>query len=167
MDKELDKLKKEPVSAEELQSVKNRYLASAYRQLTSNFLVMIRYGVADGTADWRMADRIDDAVQTITAADVQRVANTYFAKENRAVAIWTRKGGSEPEDPALAGMSAQAKGMIKQMLGRIDSATDSAQLQTMLGRLDSMSGQLPPEMKPAIDYIRTKCEARMQQLDKK
>jgi predicted Zn-dependent peptidase len=167
VDKELDKLKKEPVPADELQSVKNRYLASAYRQLTSNFSVLIRYGIADGTADWRMADKIADAVQAITAADVQRVANQYFTKENRAVAIWTRKGGSEPEDPALAGMSDQAKGMVKQMLGRISSATDSAQLQTMLGRLDSMSGQLPPEMKPAIDYVRAKCEARMQQLDKK
>jgi predicted Zn-dependent peptidase len=167
VDKELDKLKQEPVPADELQSVKNRYLASSYRQLTSNFSVLIRYGIADGTADWRMADKIADAVQTITPADVQRVVNQYFTKENRAVAIWTRKGGSEPEDPALAGMPDQAKGMVKQMLGRINSATDSAQLQAMLGRLDSMSGQLPPEMKPAIDYVRAKCEARMQQLDKK
>src|SRR5207247_494535 len=63
VDRELDKLKKEPVPADELQSVKNRYLASTYRQLTSNFSVMFRYGVADGTADWRMADKIAAAVQ--------------------------------------------------------------------------------------------------------
>ena len=39
---------------DELQSVKNRYLAGAYRQLTSNFSVMIRYGVARrARANWR------------------------------------------------------------------------------------------------------------------
>jgi predicted Zn-dependent peptidase len=167
VDKELDKLRKEPVPADELQSVKNRYLAGAYRQLTSNFSVMIRYGVADGTAEWRMADRIDDAVQTIAPADIQRVANQYFNKENRAVAIWTRKAGSAPEDPALAGLPASAKPMVQQMLGRIDSATDAAQIQQMLARLDQMSAQIPPEMKPAIDFVRAKAEARMAQLNKK
>jgi len=167
VDAEIDRLKKTAVPPEELQSVKNRYLASAYRQLTSNFLVMIRYGVAEGTADWRMADKLDDAVQAITAADVQRVAETYFTRENRAVAIWTRKGGAAPEDPALAALPAEAKPMVKQMLSRIEAATDAAQIQQMLGRLDQMGGQAPPEMKPALDYIRARAEARLQQLNQK
>ncbi len=167
VDAELDKLKKTAVPAEELQSVKNRYLASAYRQLTSNFLVMIRYGVAEGTANWRMADQLDDAVQAVTAADVQRVADSYFTKENRAVAIWTRKGGAPPEDPALAALPAESRPMVKQMLGRIEAATDAAQIQQMLARLDQMGGQAPPEMKPALDYIRARAEARLQQLNQK
>jgi len=167
VDAELARLRKEPVPADELQSVKNRYLASAYRQLTSNFSVMIRYGFADGTADWRRADAVDDAVQTVTAADVQRVANTYFTKENRAVAIWTRKADAAPEDPAIAALPAEAKPMVKQMLGRIDSATDAAQVQQVLGRLDQMSAQIPPEMKPAIDYVRAKAEERIVELNKK
>ncbi len=167
VDVELERLKQEPVPADELQSVKNRYLASAYRQLTSNFSVMIRYGYADGTADWRMADKLDEAVQAVTAAKVQRVASTYFTKENRAVAIWTRTGGGAPEDPALAALPADAKPMVKQMLGRIDAATDAAQVQQLLGRLDQMGSQSPPEMKPAIDYVRARAEARIQQLTKK
>ena len=167
IDAELDRLKATPIGDEELQSVKNRYLASAYRQLTSNFLVMIRYGVADGTANWRMADQVDDAVQKVTAADVQKVAQTYFTKENRAVAIWTRKGGSAPEDPALAALPAEAKPMVKQMLSRIDSATDPAQLQQMLTRLDQMGGQAPAEMKPALDLVRSRAEAKIQQLNHK
>jgi predicted Zn-dependent peptidase len=167
IDAELDRLKTTPIGDEELQSVKNRYLASAYRQLTSNFSVMIRYGVADGTANWRMADQVDDAVQKVTAADVQKVAQTYFTKENRAVAIWTRKGGSAPEDPALAALPAEAKPMVKQMLSRIDSATDPAQLQQMLTRLDQMGGQAPAEMKPALDLVRSRAEAKIQQLNHK
>ena len=164
---EIDKLKKTPLPDEELQSVKNRYLAGAYRQLTSNFSIMIRYGVADGTADWKMADQVDDAVQKVTAAEVQKVAETYFTKENRAVAIWTRKGGSAPEDPALAALPAEAKPMVKQMLSRIDAATDPAQLQQMLTRLEQMGGQTPPEMKPALDLVRTRAEAKLAQLNHK
>lgn len=167
IDTELDRLKKTPMPDDELQSVKNRYLAGAYRQLTSNFSVMIRYGVAEGTANWKMADQVDAAVQKVTAADVQKVAETYFTKENRAVAIWTRKGGSAPEDPALAALPAEAKPMVKQMLSRIDSATDPAQIQQMLTRLDQMGGQAPPEMKPALDLVRTRAEARLQQLNHK
>jgi len=167
IDAELTRLQKEPVPTDEMQSVKNRYLAAAYRQLSSNFSVMIRYGVADGTASWRRADEVDDAVQTVTPADVQRVATTYFTKENRAVAIWTRKAGGAPEDPALASLPAEAKPMVRGMLDRIGKATDAAQIQQMLGRLDQMSGQVPPEMKPAIDYVRAKAEARIGELNVK
>ena len=164
---ELDRLKTTPIPDQELQSVKNRYLAGAYRQLTSNFSVMIRYGLAEGTANWRMADQVDDAVQKVTAADVQKVAQAYFTKENRAVAIWTRKGGTAPEDPALASLPAEARPMVKQMLSRIDSATDPAQIQQMLTRLDQMGGQSPPEMKPALDLVRSRAEAKIQQLNHK
>ncbi len=167
VDAEIERLKRTPVPADELQSVKNRYLASAYRQLTSNFSVMIRYALAEGLADWRMADRLDEAVQAVSAADVQRVADAYFTRENRAVAIWTRKGGAAPEDPALAALPAEAKPMVQQMLSRIQAATDPAQIQQMLGRLEQMGGQAPPEMKPALDYIRARAEARLQQLNQK
>jgi predicted Zn-dependent peptidase len=167
VDAELDRLKQTAVPAEELQSVKNRYLASAYRQLTSNFSVMIRYGVAEGTADWRMADQLDAAVQLVTADDVKRVAGTYFTKENRAVAIWTRKGGAAPEDPAVAALPAESRPLVRQMLTRIETATDPAQIQQMLGRLDQMGGQAPPEMKPALDLVRARAEARLQQLNQK
>jgi len=167
IDAEIERIKREPVPAQELQSVKNRYLTSAYRQLGTNFFVMIRYGLAEGTAEWRMADQLDEEVQAVSAADVRRVAETYFTKENRAVAIWTRKGGTAPEDPALAALPAEAKPMVKQMLGRIEAATDATQIQQMLSRLDQMGGQAPPEMKPALDYVRAKAEARLQQLGEK
>jgi predicted Zn-dependent peptidase len=163
---EIEKLQKDPVTADELQMAKNRYLTMAYRQLTSNFLITVRYGVADGLGSWRDADRVDREVQEVTAADVQRVARAYFTPENRAVAIWTRKGGTAPEDPALAGLPPQAKGMVKQFVGRLEATTDAAQIQQMLSRLDAMSGQMPPEMKPALDYMRAKAQARLDQLSK-
>jgi len=161
---EIEKLQKEPVSAEELQKVKNRYLAAAYRSISSNFQLMLRYAAAEGRGSWRDADRIDEAVQAVTAADVQRVAQSYFTKENRAVAIWTRKPGAGTEDPELAALPAEARGMVKSAVARLQSMTDPAQVQQMLGRLEQMGGQMPAEMKPALDYIRARAQARLDQL---
>jgi predicted Zn-dependent peptidase len=161
---ELERLQREPATAEELQSAKNRYLASAYRQLTNNFTVMLRYAVSEGLGGWREVDRLEKQVQQVTTDDVQRVAKAYFNKENRAVAIWTRKSGSEPEDPLIAGLPAQAKGMVKQALSRISAAKDASQLQQMLGQVDQMSSQTPPEWKPAIDLIKSRAQARLTEL---
>jgi predicted Zn-dependent peptidase len=163
--KEVEKLQKEPVPADELQSVKNRYLADTYRQLTSNFQVMVRYGIAEGRGTWRDFDRIDQEALTVTAADVQRVAQKYFVKENRAVAIWTRKQGTVAEDPVVAALPDQAKGMVKQMLAQIKTSTDKDKLQQMITRLDAMAGQVPPEMKPAMDYVKTQAQQRIDQLN--
>jgi predicted Zn-dependent peptidase len=161
---EVDKLAKESVTSDELQSAKNRYLTSTFRQLTSNFQVMVRLGTADGRGTWQDADRIDREVLGVTAADVQRVAQTYFTKENRAIAIWTRKAGASPEDPALAALDPQAKARFKQMLSRIQGAKDPAQLQQMQSRLDQMGAQMPAEMKPALEYVRTKLQSRLTEL---
>ena len=161
---EIEKLQKEPVPADELQRAKNRYLASAYRQISSTFQLLFRYAVAEGLGSWRDADRIDREVQAVTAADLQRVAGQYLTRERRAVAIWTRKGGGAPEDPALAALPAEARAMAKQFASRLDGMTEPAQVQRMLERLDAMGGQAPPEMKPALDYVRAKAQAKLAQL---
>lgn len=162
--REIERLQKEPVGAEELQKVKNRYLAASYRQISSNTQLLFRYAVADGRGTWQDADRIDEAVQGVTAADIQRVAQAYFQRENRAVAVWSRKGGGEPVDPALAALPPEAQKMAKSLVARVAAAPDAASVQKILERLDQMGGQAPPEMKPALDYVRAKAQARLSQL---
>jgi len=161
---ELDKLQREPVPAEELQGVKNRYLASSYRQLDSNYFLMIRYGRAEATSSWRDAEADDRAVQLVTAEDVQRVAKAYFTKENRAVAVWTRKAGGEAEDPALAALPPEARPMIMGSLARLQAMTEVAQVQAYIGRLDERAGGMPPELKGAMDFLRAKAQARLAEL---
>jgi predicted Zn-dependent peptidase len=161
---EVEKLQKEPVSADELQSARNRYLANTYRQLTSSQIVMFRYAVADGRGTWSDQERIEKATQAVTAGDLQRVANQYFTKENRAVAIWTRKGGTAPADAALAALPPESRQMVEQLLPRIAAAKDPAQLEQMLARMDQMAAQAPPEAKGAMDYVRTKIQARIEEL---
>ncbi|HPF69551.1 MAG TPA: pitrilysin family protein [Candidatus Krumholzibacteria bacterium] len=163
---EIAKLQNEPVGDAELQAVKNRYLTRTWRMLDGNFFQMIRYGSAEALGSWRDADRIDAAIQQVSAADVQRVAREYFAKENRAVAVWTRLASAEPEDPALAGLDPRAKQMVQRSLSRLDGMTSADEVNQMLGRLDEMGGRMPPEMKPALDYVRTKAQEKLAALQK-
>src|SRR5439155_78421 len=91
---EIDRLKTTDVPAEELQKVKNNFATAEYRRLSSNFPVLIQLIQSDGRGNWREVNESGLKIQAVTAADVRRVANRYFTKENRAVAIYTRKAGA-------------------------------------------------------------------------
>jgi len=95
----IEKLKKEDVPAEELQKVKNNFAASEYRRLSSNFPIMMHLIFNDGYGDWHEVNEGAAKIQAVTAADVKRVANKYLTKENRTVAIYTRKTGATEEKP--------------------------------------------------------------------
>ncbi len=88
---ELDKLKAQEVPAEELQKVKNNFAAGEYRKLSSNSPILMQLLHYDGEGDWREINEAGAKIQAVTAADVKRVVNLYFTKENRAVAVYTRK----------------------------------------------------------------------------
>ncbi|HLP75850.1 MAG TPA: pitrilysin family protein [Candidatus Paceibacterota bacterium] len=90
----LEKLKTEEVPAEELQKVKNNFAAAEYRRLSANYPILMHLIQNDGEGDWREINNAGPKIQAVTAADVKRVANEYFSKENRSVAIYTRKAGT-------------------------------------------------------------------------
>ena len=50
----------------------------------------------DGHGNWREINEANAKIQAVTAADLKRVANEYFTKENRAVATYTRKKSNSP-----------------------------------------------------------------------
>jgi predicted Zn-dependent peptidase len=81
----------EPVPDEELQKVKNQFAANDYRRLTSNPDILFQIINAAGLGDWREVNEAGPQHQAVTAADIRRVVATYFTKNNRAVAIFTRK----------------------------------------------------------------------------
>jgi zinc protease len=95
----IERLKKEDVPAEELQKVKNNFAAGEFRKLTSNFQIMMQLIFNDGFGDWKEVNEAAPKIQAVTAADVKRVANRYFAKENRTAAVYTRKAGAGPAVP--------------------------------------------------------------------
>lgn len=86
--KELEKIQKEGITEKELQKVKNQMLIDLYNQLEtingkSNNLGT--YEVYFG--DYRKMFDAPKEYNKVTAADIKRVANTYFKKSNRTVGV--------------------------------------------------------------------------------
>ena len=85
---EIDKLKTEPVSPEELAKAKTRSRASLIRQLASNSGLAAQltfYEVVTG--DWRNLFKQLDEIDKVTAEDIQQVAKKYFTTKNQTVGI--------------------------------------------------------------------------------
>ena len=91
----IEKLKQQEVPPDELQKVKNNFAAAEYRRLSSNFAILMQLMLNDGEGDWQEVNAGGPKLQAVTAADVKRVANKYFTRETRTVAIYNRTPGSE------------------------------------------------------------------------
>jgi predicted Zn-dependent peptidase len=88
MMEEIEKLKTEPVSAEELQGVKNRARSQLVQLLGSNMSMAMQlasYQVLTG--DWRNLFRYLDDLNSVKPEDVQRVARATFTDKNRTVGV--------------------------------------------------------------------------------
>jgi predicted Zn-dependent peptidase len=91
---EIDRLKKEDISDDELKMIKTRAKANLIRSLgenegLANYLAtyQTRYG------DWRELFRSVDRIDKVTKADVRRVANATFNDTNRTVGVIETVGG--------------------------------------------------------------------------
>lgn len=84
--KEIEKLKTQPVSDQELERVKTQARAGVLRSLDSNMgmaQLLLEYEVKTGS--WRNLFKQLEAIAQVTPADVQRVADKTFTPENRTV----------------------------------------------------------------------------------
>ncbi|MFN3413692.1 MAG: M16 family metallopeptidase, partial [Thermoanaerobaculum sp.] len=160
---ELDRLAQEPVGESELQKVKNQQLANSFRRLQTNFFLMLQLALYDSFGNWRFINEAPAKVQAVTAQDIQAVAARTFTKENRNVAIYVRKAGTS-EDPELAALPAELKGMVKQQLAQIEKMKDAEKLGVAIAQMQQMAAKVPPQMKPALDFLLKKMEQRLAQL---
>jgi len=88
---ELERIQREPPNDYELQRVRNQVQASAIQRLQDNFGLAFQLSNSEALwYDWRQTFRLQSALARVTAADVQRVARTYFARTNRTVATLVR-----------------------------------------------------------------------------
>jgi predicted Zn-dependent peptidase len=84
--KELELLKSEPVSQEELDRVKTQAKAGILRGLNSTLGMAQSLAEYDAkTGDWRNLFRELDAIAAVTVEDIQRVAQKTFIPENMTV----------------------------------------------------------------------------------
>ncbi|HEY3973010.1 MAG TPA: pitrilysin family protein [Candidatus Sulfotelmatobacter sp.] len=94
---EIEKLKKEDISDDELKMIKTRSKANLIRGLAENeglatqlATYQTRYG------DWRELFRSVDRIDKVSKADIRRIANEIFVDTNRTVGVIETGGGGAP-----------------------------------------------------------------------
>lgn len=92
---ELEKLKVEDVTESELQKAKNIILTQMIFLRDSPFGVVSALGESEAVADWKLYANLPKMVEAVTAADIRRVANTYFTEDNRTVGWFIPKEESQ------------------------------------------------------------------------
>jgi predicted Zn-dependent peptidase len=105
---EIDRLKKEDITDEELKMIKTRSKANLIRGLADNeglatqlATYQTRYG------DWRELFRSVDRIDQVTKADIRRVANQVFVDTNRTVGYIENSGRGGGSAEAEQGNSSQ------------------------------------------------------------
>ncbi len=161
---EVERLKTEPVTAHELQKVKNQSLANSFRRLRSNFGLMLQLLIYDAEGDWHYLNDAYQKVQAVTPEDVQRVATAYFPSDGLDALWYSRKVGTS-EDPELAALSPQARDYAKRMLAQITKMTDPVKLRQGLQQIKAQAGQAPEEYRAALLVIASRTEARIAELE--
>jgi len=92
IDEEIERLKKEPVSAEELEKTRNRLRADYIRGLDSNEGLADKLSYfASMTGDFRYLTTYLEKIEKITAVDIRLAAQKYLNVENRTVAALIQK----------------------------------------------------------------------------
>ncbi len=102
---EIERLKNEDITDEELQMVKTRAKASLIRSLGSNSGLAAQLAIYQARFnDWRELFRQVDKIDKVTKADIRRVANQTFVENNRTVGVIesTRMAGRRPQPGAPA-----------------------------------------------------------------
>ncbi len=96
---EIEKLKAAPVSDKELQRAQNLVEASFTYGQDSLFFRAQQLGEYAVLGDWKLITKVIPGIRAVTAAAIQRVAQTYFREENRTVGILLPEGPPIREKP--------------------------------------------------------------------
>jgi zinc protease len=93
---EMERLKREPIDAEELARAQNQIEASfvwGQDSIYSRAATLARF---ERMGSWRRADEYVAAIRAVTAADVQRAARTYFPADVKTVGVLLPESSAHP-----------------------------------------------------------------------
>lgn len=82
---ELEKLKNDPVTDEELRKSKNQIESQFIMSQDSIFAQAMHLGQYETVASWKLLENYLEGIRAVAKADIQRVAKEYFTEENRTV----------------------------------------------------------------------------------
>ncbi len=94
---QVQRLRDEPVSADELQRVKAQVVAHDVYQRDSLFYQAMQIGTLETIGlDWHLMDQYVDRISAVTAEQVQQVARKYLTDEHLTVAVLEPEAGAAP-----------------------------------------------------------------------
>jgi predicted Zn-dependent peptidase len=161
---ELEALAAAPVGDRELQKVKNRFAADAFRRVRSQFALMLQLLLAESNRGWQSFNEDPKRLEAVTTDDVRRVASTYLRPERRAVIVYYTKTGTEPDPTAalIEGLPEAQRAEVRKMRAVIASMPVE-QARAMLDQLALKAQTAPPESRAMLEAIRTLLERRLAQ----
>jgi len=170
---ELDRLKTEPVSDRELQKVKNGQAADTFRGLMDNSSLFFQLSITEGYGGYEYLNEHPKRIAAVTAEDIMRVANEYLRADARAVASYTRKGGSEVVEITLDDVRASLpEEMIEMVMPGIESGlvdlakdTDIDGMRAQLEAMAAQEGTVPPQFMTAMKFMKQEIEKRIAELE--
>ena len=84
---QINRLKREPVSQEELDRVKAQVVASSVYEKDSVFYQAMQIGMLETVGiDWRVGEQYVDNIKAVTAEQIQAVANKYLIDDGLTIA---------------------------------------------------------------------------------
>jgi zinc protease len=89
LEQELERLRREPVPAPELEKVKNLIAASFLTAQDSLFFQSMLLAQFEIASSWRAVDDYLPSIQKVTPEDIQRVANQYLIPDRRTTGVLT------------------------------------------------------------------------------
>lgn len=96
---EIQKVKDGELTQQELQRAKTNARANLVRSLDSNSGLAQAFAIAEGQqGDWRKVFTDIEELNTVTLSDLERVANTYFTKDNLTVGTIINQENEEVAD---------------------------------------------------------------------
>lgn len=85
---EIEHIKNEPVTKEELERVKTQVVANDVYEKDSVFYQAMQIGVLETIGlDWKLMDEYVDRIRAVTAEQVQQVAKKYLIEDHLTVAV--------------------------------------------------------------------------------
>jgi zinc protease len=85
---EIEKIKTEPVKAEELERVRNQIIAAKVYEKDSVFSQAMLIGRLETVGlDWRLADQLVENLKRITPEQIQQVARKYLHRDNLTISV--------------------------------------------------------------------------------
>jgi predicted Zn-dependent peptidase len=165
----VSRLQSVPVSAHELQKVKNRVAADSYRQLQSNSFLRLQLGIFEATRSWRYINEGPEHMAAVTADDIMRVAKKYLQPINSSVATYTRRGDADPVDELFAALDPERQSQAKMMLSQIDQrlmtlpSVEEKQgaLSATISQIEVQAKMVPEAVRPMFDYLLQELQARL------